>query len=152
MSQDSTLCHVCGNELDYIEACCPFCGEDQKSREPQSRPGFRHKKVNLEAGRPIVDIAIRKLINMVEIAINEQISVLTVIHGYGSSGKGGAIRVESRKLLDHMREQGKIRLLIPGERFEQRDSLVKDAVNRLPRLAKHADFGKRNPGITIVII
>ena len=54
------------------------------------------REVNLEAGKPIVDQAIRRLTFEISHSRSLGCSVLKIIHGYGSSGTGGRIRTEIR--------------------------------------------------------
>ena len=145
-------CHVCGNEIEPDLLKCPFCEVPQKRQTVRPGVVYRHKKVNLELGRPFVEDAIEKLRANVEIARHEGVCVLTVIHGYGSSGKGGKIRVESRKMLDFMMESGEIQSYILGEEFNRKDASVKIALRRFPQLSKHPSINRRNPGITIVVL
>ena len=47
--------------------------------------------VNLEAGMPTVDVARTHLNMALRSAKANRVKVLKLIHGYGSSGRGGAI-------------------------------------------------------------
>lgn len=147
-----TDCHVCGNEIDSGLAVCPFCETRQEKQATRVDLGYKQKSINLEVGRPFVEAAITKLRKNIEIAKAEDVRVLTVIHGYGSSGKGGKIRMESRKMLDFLMQEGDIQSYITGEEFHRRAGSVKIALRRYPGLAKHKHLNRRNPGITIVIL
>jgi len=48
---------------------------------------------NVEAGFPVLDEARRLVIEEIKRAKCDGVKVLKVIHGYGSSGKGGALCV-----------------------------------------------------------
>jgi len=52
---------------------------------------------NVEAGRPTLDEARRLVIEKFKRAKREGVKVMKVIHGHGSSGKGGALYVGLRK-------------------------------------------------------
>ena len=54
--------------------------------------------VNLEAGMPTVDMARTHLNMTLRSAKANRVKVLKLIHGYGSSGKGGAIRQRKRRV------------------------------------------------------
>jgi len=82
----------------------------------------------------------------------ERVRVLTVIHGYGSSGKGGVIRSECRKNLDYLCSTGGIKEYIPGEDFSARSGPVKTLLRRFPELANNKNLDRHNPGVTLVII
>lgn len=74
-----------------------------------------------------------------------------VIHGYGSSGAGGAIRSKARQWLDDQKYQCKICDYIPGEEWNIFNPRVIYGLDRCPFLKKDHDLVYPNPGITIVI-
>ena len=145
------ICAVCGNEGEAGNRVCGFCGARQ---EPGGEEGgrFFHKTVNLEQGRPFAETAIKKLLSEIKAAKIERVRVLTLIHGYGSSGKGGVIRSECRKNLDYLRSTGEIREYVPGEDFSGRSGAVKTLLRRFPELANNRNLERRNPGVTVVIL
>ena len=75
------------------------------------------RELNLELGRPTADEALRRLEAELEAARHMNTPLLKLIHGYGSSGKGGRIRTASRKYLLAQQEKGRIAAVVPGERF-----------------------------------
>ncbi len=150
------FCQICGNEIDAALVRCPYCGNDQESEEQgQSFPHpqkFSQKTVNLEQGLPTVEQALGRLEQAISAARQEQIRVLTVIHGYGSSGKGGAIRLECRKTLDYLCSKGEVADVIPGEDFNRRHGTVKHLLSRFPELSSHPHLNNHNKGITLVVL
>lgn len=148
----TTLCHVCGNERETVWGRCPFCGDVQEEGALPETRRFVHKTFNLEAGRPVVDVALQRLTDVVDDAKRNKVSVLTLIHGYGSSGKGGVIRSECRKMLDHMKSRGLIRDYIAGENFHKKSGQVKSLLQRFPRLGSDANLNRNNRGITLVVL
>src|SRR6266567_6003643 len=72
---------------------------------------------NVEAGLPTLDDARRSVIAEIKRAKREGVKVLKVIHGYGSSGKGGALCVGLRKSFGLRKKEGVIRDFIAGEDF-----------------------------------
>ena len=147
-----TVCDVCGNKSDSSRLLCPFCGSQAKVTEVVKHTGFLHKTVNLEVGHPVVDVALHRMNQIIEDSARNNISVLTLIHGYGSSGKGGAIRLECRKMLDFMKSKGVISDYIAGENFNKRSGLVKSLLQRYPQLGTDRHLNKGNQGITLVIL
>jgi hypothetical protein len=149
-------CHICGNEIDSRTVRCPYCGSDQGSeKKNQFRPNkreFHQKTVNLEQGLPTVEQALHRLQQEIITARLEKICVLTLIHGYGSSGKGGAIRRECRKTLEYLLSKGEIGTVIPGEDFSRRHGSVKQLLNRFPVLSRHPHLNNHNKGITLVVL
>jgi hypothetical protein len=72
---------------------------------------------NVEAGMPTLDEARRKVIEEIKLAKREGAKVLKVIHGYGSSGKGGALCVGLRKSFGLRKKEGVIKDFIAGDDF-----------------------------------
>ncbi len=116
------------------------------------KPPFSQKTVNLEQGLPTVQQALERLDIALKSARSEQISVLTLIHGYGSTGKGGVIRFECRKTLDYLKSRGELSVVIHGEDFSHRYGAVKQLLHRFPKLSNHTHLNRRNRGITLVVL
>ncbi len=145
------LCEVCGNEIVRGISTCKYCGSRQK-RSKKTKSDFLQLRVNLELGKPVVELAMQKLSLELERAKREKVQLVTLIHGYGSSGKGGAIRRETRKTLDYLAHKGDIEKYIPGEEFSRRKGPVRDLLRRFPHLEKDENLNKNNRGITIVVL
>jgi len=147
------LCQVCGNGIAQGISLCPFCGEKQ-DLQPGACPvaGIFHKVVNLEMGRPLVESALRRLRMELEDGHRQKLCVMTLIHGYGSSGKGGAIGVECRKVLEYLKGKGDIHTFIPGEEFRMQSGATRDLLRRFPQLASNVNLNKGNRGITLVVL
>ena len=56
------------------------------------------RELNLEQGRPSVDRALGWLEAELEAARRMNTPLMKLIHGYGSSGKGGALKTACQKL------------------------------------------------------
>lgn len=145
-------CQVCGNDISESSLNCKFCGSRQDSVHLKQDRGFVQKTVNLEQGRPLLEVALQKLDDAVVDAAKNKIHVLTLIHGYGSSGKGGLIRTECRKNLHFMKSKGRIRDYIAGEDFSRKYGPVKMLLQRYPQLSAGSNFNKGNRGITLVVM
>jgi hypothetical protein len=146
------ICAVCGNERETSPALCPFCGQTGEADIPAHPRRFSRRTVNLEAGMPVVETALRRLAAAIDQALADRIAVLTVIHGYGSSGKGGAIKSECRKMLEDLQRQGRISEFIAGEDFTRKSGRVKALLHRFPALARDGNLNRGNKGITLVIL
>ena len=144
------VCPVCGNEIDGGLVRCPFCRSPLEESSHRKGHHFVNKTVNLEEGRPTVEMAIGRLNEIIADAVRARISLLTLIHGYGSSGKGGLIRIEVRKTLDYLRTRKVIYEFIPGESFNKRNGIVKNLLPRYPQLAANPHFNRSNKGVTVV--
>jgi hypothetical protein len=146
------LCPVCGNDIARDLQICPFCGGKQECQPEAAAVSVFHKVVNLELGKPLVESALRKLQRELESGRQQNLRVLTVIHGYGSSGKGGVIGSECRKLLAYLKENGEINTFIPGEEFRAKSGATRDLLRRFPQLATNVNLNKGNRGITLVVL
>ena len=77
------------------------------------------------------------------------IRALKIIHGYGSSGKGGSTK---KVVLNWIyRNRKRIGEVIPGEEYSRLDVRVQDLWTDA-ELPDDPDLGKTNPGITILRI
>ena len=108
--------------------------------------------INLEDGRPFVDQAIRRLTYELNAAKRRKVPVLKLIHGYGSSGTGGRIRVEVRKYLSICKKTGLVEEFIEGEKFDIFDARTQKALQKYAFLSKDRDLQRSNNGITVVLI
>ncbi len=105
---------------------------------------------NVEAGLPTLDEARRLVIEEIKRAKREGIKVLKVIHGYGSSGKGGALYVGLRKSFGLRKKEGVIKDAIAGEDFSIFNDTVLTLLEAVPELRGDPDLGAINEGVTIL--
>lgn len=101
---------------------------------------------NLEEGRPFVYEALA----MIEFRLGQikKGSIIVIIHGYGSSGKGGKIRGAVRSWLKEQLQYQTVKTVVYGENFDMFDADSRELHRKDPQLAKY--YGRRNKGITIV--
>jgi hypothetical protein len=112
----------------------------------------RMKLVNLEEGRPTVNEGLLRLERALVAARTENYDVLKLIHGYGSSGVGGALRDEVWKILDRFQRAGMIEAFIPGEEFRISNETTWALLKRWPELKQDRDLGRANRGITVAVL
>jgi len=110
------------------------------------------REVNLELGMPYAKDAVRRLTFEVHHSKDMGCAVLKVIHGYGSSGKGGKIRVAARERLDFLLRKHEIRGYIPGERFTIFEEDTRRALRVCPELRKDRDLERSNNGVTFIVL
>ena len=79
-------------------------------------------------------------------------TIVKLIHGYGSSGAGGEIRIAAQKRLAEMAGRGEIRGCIFGENWARSDEQAWALINARPELRQDRDLGKKNLGITVVVL
>ena len=109
------------------------------------------KTVNLEEGRPTVESARSRLSQAIVSARANRQPCLKLIHGYGSSGRGGAIKQEVHRFLAQKKQAGVIRHYVPGEEFSPFYEEARRAVDLCPDLSRDRDYSRQNGGITIVV-
>src|SRR6516225_4928524 len=105
---------------------------------------------NVEAGLPVLDEARRLVIEEIKRAKREGVKVLKVIHGYGSSGKGGALCVGLRKSFVLRKKEGVIKDFIAGEDFSIFNDLALNLLETVPELRGDRDLNSTNEGVTIL--
>lgn len=108
--------------------------------------------VNLEDGLPLCHEAINRLKHELEAAGERGVGVIKLIHGYGSSGTGGRLRIAVRRHLDGCRLNGFIADYIEGEHFDIFDARTQKALQAYPELARDRDLQRHNNGITVVLL
>lgn len=110
------------------------------------------REVNLEAGMPIVDAAIKRLTMELKTSHRQGLAVVKVIHGYGSTGKGGRIRTETRRYLEVLQKKGDIAGFITGEKFSIFEEATRQAFLRCPDLRQDRDLERHNNGVTFILL
>ncbi len=78
--------------------------------------------------------------------------VFKVLHGHGSHGVGGVIRIELRKHLKELQRRLKFKF-IPGEEFTTSKLMeLKLTEEQLNALIVDEDYCHINPGVTFIIV
>lgn len=101
---------------------------------------------------PSVAQAQTRLSSELQIARQNRVSILKVIHGYGSSGVGGDLRIALQSSLRQMKQCGQVRDCIFGENWRKSDDRAWELLKQFPELKDDRDFGRQNRGITIVVL
>ena len=107
--------------------------------------------MSLKDGMPLVHQALAQLEHELQSARAEGYGLVKLIHGYGSSGAGGEIRIAVQRRLRELSDLGQIRGCIFGENWTKSDELTWALLSAHPELKQDRDLGRRNPGITIVV-
>lgn len=110
------------------------------------------KTVNLKSAMPLVREALQRLERELAIARQEKAKLLKLVHGYGSTGAGGDIRIAVQKRLVEMAQNGQIRGCIFGENWLKSDEAAWKLLQSHTELKSDSDLGRRNQGITIVLL
>lgn len=108
--------------------------------------------INLEDGMPTVEAARIRLDQALRTAKSRRYDTMKIIHGYGSSGKGGAIKQDVQRLLAEKKRIKAIRGYVKGECFTPFDPSARGLLDKCPDLAKDRDYSRGNDGVTIVLL
>ncbi len=85
-------------------------------------------------------------------AKHDGLRVVKVVHGYGSSGAGGALRPALRKSLQLRKKEGLIIKIIWGEKWSIFEPDARTVLEQYPELQSDPDLDRCNQGITIVLL
>lgn len=110
------------------------------------------KTINIEEDLPSLEEARRQVAEEIRRAKRESTRILKIIHGYGSSGRGGTLCIGLRKSFALRRKEGVIRAFVPGEEFSIFNSTVQAMLEAAPALRGDPDLNAANEGITVLWI
>jgi hypothetical protein len=101
---------------------------------------------------PSVQEALQRLEREMAVARQGKLALLKIVHGYGSSGAGGDIRIAVQKRLHELAAGGQIRACIFGENWSKSDDATWRLLQAESGLRSDPDLGRRNLGITVVLL
>jgi hypothetical protein len=108
------------------------------------------RTVNIEMDMPSLDEARRQVLAQLRQAGRDKVRVLKIIHGYGSSGRGGTLCHGLRKSFALRKKEGVIRDFIPGENFSIFNPAALDLIEAVPALRGDPDLNATNLGVTFL--
>ena len=92
--------------------------------------------------------AMDRLKASIKLAKQSKFKCAVVIHGYGSSGKGGAIRVAARQWLNAQVRNGSLKSLVNGEDFNILSEKARELRAKFPEFETLLHV--TNHGVTVV--
>lgn len=107
---------------------------------------------NIEAGMPDVETGKKRLSLEIATAKRLGIKAIKVIHGYGSTGKGGKLKKGLLEYLEQQRKKGLIKAFVPGDEWSIFNPGARAVLDLYSDLRKDSDLNRNNPGITIVLL
>jgi hypothetical protein len=105
---------------------------------------------DIKSDMPTAQQALRRVDMAISTARMSGTAVVKLIHGYGSTGRGGVIRTGVRRYLGELRAGGKIKGFIPGEDFSIFSADARSALQACPALRQDRDLDRQNNGVTLV--
>ena len=109
-------------------------------------------EINIKRDWPTVEVAQARLRDEIARAKRNGVKILKIIHGYGSTGKGGILRDELRDQLAAMQKTGSIKQVVYGENFGMFDRATADLTGKYPELLKDRDYNRSNQGVTLIAL
>lgn len=107
------------------------------------------REVNLERGFPTVDIALRDMVDQLGTVKRQGMKAVILVHGYGSSGQGGKIKIAVKGKLKESSLSGLVRESCGGEDWIDKK---KQFIDYCPQLRDFESRIKGNLGVTVVLI
>ena len=107
---------------------------------------------NIEKYMPTVYQAEILVVNNINMYMSKGEKAFKIIHGYGSTGKGGALRTGIRKYLEYLKREKLIADYIPGENWTAFDETTRKVLDMDNNFRKDKDLGQMNAGVTIIVI
>ena len=114
-------------------------------------PGYLNE-VNIKLDMPTATDAVKRVTYNIRNGKALGFTAIKIIHGYGSTGKGGKIRTETRRYLQQQKAAGQIKDFITGEDFSIFSEATRSAFLVCDELRWDSDLERSNNGITIVIL
>jgi hypothetical protein len=99
---------------------------------------------------PTVEQSKRRLLEFLYAPRGANGPVVKIVHGYGSTGKGGAIRAAVREQMASWQREGKVLKVVAGENWSIFDADSQDLRARYAFLGKDEDLDRGNAGMTLV--
>lgn len=112
----------------------------------------RIKTVDLKSDMPPVLEALQRLEQELTLARKQQFALVKLIHGYGSTGVGGDIRIAVQARLQELLRDGRIEGCIYGEDWSRSTEITWKLLQSNPELKADEDLGRRNKGITVAML
>lgn len=107
---------------------------------------------NIEKFMPTVYQAEILVKNNLETYRRKGVKVFKIIHGYGSTGKGGGLRIGLREYLAKLKSAKIIAGFIAGEDWSIFNDTTRKVLDLDNSFSKDSDLNKSNAGVTIIII
>jgi hypothetical protein len=107
------------------------------------------KEINLEYGSPTVDAAVRNMVSQLGTCKGQGFKAVILVHGYGSSGMGGGIKIAVRNKLREPSLSGIIRTCCGGENWYEKKRELLGLCQPLSEYQRKIDG---NQGVTVVIL
>ncbi len=143
----SAECPDCGNARALFNQC-PHCGSDQLPILSSDTV-----EINIKQDGPYVEEALELLTEYLRKSIEIGIRTVVLIHGYGSSGKGGRIKWAIHDALVNNRYSDRVEDYYFGEEVAYGSPAYHSLLKRRPGLKQYLQrFKEGNSGVTVLLL
>jgi hypothetical protein len=101
---------------------------------------------------PLVREAMSLMERELRRARSDGVMLVKFVHGYGSTGKGGEIRLAVQSGLVKRLQQHEVQTVIFGEDWRISNETTWALLKKWPALKQETDLGRENRGITFVVL
>ncbi len=108
--------------------------------------------LNIEEGFPTTEEALGKLVSGLKSAKSRGVVFVKVIHGWGSTGRGGKIKRAVKTQLPDWGKKGLLRGWILGTDWKVTDTTYLQWYSKYPEVRNDQDLNRNNSGITVIKI
>jgi hypothetical protein len=108
--------------------------------------------INLKEGMPLVREAMSHMERELRRARADGVALIKFVHGYGSTGKGGEIRIAVQRGLVKRLQQQELHAVIFGEDWRISNETTWTLLKKWPALKQDSDLGRENRGISVVAL
>lgn len=109
---------------------------------------YKYLVINLKEHMPTVKECLHKLKWEIN-SLKSQKKIIKIIHGFGSTGKGGKLRIAIRNELIFLQQKKIIKYIVFGENLSIFDKQTRILLNICLELRKDNDLNAYNNGITL---
>ncbi len=145
----SSLCLQCGNPISSSLSVCPHCGGEELDVPIES---IRIKRIDIGHDNLTVAQARSALEREFSASLKAPDDFLIIVHGHGSSGTGGKIKVMVHDFARSMIGAKRAKDFIKGEDLTRTSSSSKRISSNYPMAKNLKEWNKRNAGLSILVL
>ena len=108
--------------------------------------------VNIKEDMPNVDYAIYLCDKAIDDAKIMGEKVIIVIHGYGSNGVGGLIKMALKQHLDILKKHKSIEEWVPGEKWCDSNPITMRISAKCPEVILNSNLQNLNSGVSVIMV
>ena len=151
MKSPVAICSDCGNNRHLLASECPFCGSNSYLLDSNTK--WQIQTINLEINMPSAEEALERFHLQIEKLRSKGLRVVKVIHGHGSSGKGGTIRQAFRNAMEYGQWRESVIDVYYGEMLSPQSLSFQELTKTYPAIKKSITKDiYNNLGITLLIL